>query len=231
MATKRALNALLDTSEPAIPFAKRLVKQNLDLIDGSGSEWYYALAGNIVGNRPFGTDAFYLHIEKVDETIRQTLFSVDLLPNTVFIRSISDGKATEWVSNDTEAFQYDMTTTRRESNLEVTLKSNNETYIFYIDATDATGVPMDTPVTTQVVNALPETGYGNIIYFCKTSDVGDNNHYKEFMWVDDAWEEMGFQNIDYSDVWTKDELKTISNAEIDALFAEAEAKREGKNSG
>ncbi len=231
MGNKRALNALIDTSEEAIPFAKRLVKQNLDLIDGSGSEWYYALARNIVNNRPFGTDAFYLHVEKIGEAVRQTLFSVNLLPNTVFMRSVMNGAASDWVSNDTAAFQYDMETVRRESNLEVTLKSNNETFTFLIDATDAMGTPEDTPVTITVVDALPETGVGSIVYFCKTDDTADNNRFKEFMWVDDAWEEIGYQNIDYSIVWLKDEMKPISNAEMDALFAEAEAKREENNSG
>lgn len=54
----------------------------------------------------------------------------------------------------------------------------------------------------EVVNVLPETGKVNTIYLVPDANVG----YKEWLYVNNFWEEIGDTNIDLSNYYTKTEI-------------------------
>lgn len=226
----QTLNAVFPQKAVELPFATRLVKHNLDMLDATKAGWYYALAGNVIKAKPFGTDAFYLQVTTQGETVIQTLYSANLLPNCIFIRRLVNGEVAEdWIHNDDDSFQFDMTTVRRADALEVTLKSNNETYTFKIDINEASDIPTDLPIHFEMLESLPLTGRPNILYFVKEESIENNNAYGEYAWINDEWEKVGYYKPDLSGYWNKEEITPVTNEEMDDLFAEVKAKQKAKS--
>ena len=73
-------------------------------------------------------------------------------------------------------------------------------------------------VTIQIVQALPQSGSANVIYFVpKTGSSGDV--YDEYMWISNAWEHIGSTDIDLSAYALKSELPTkVSDLTNDAGY-------------
>ena len=79
-----------------------------------------------------------------------------------------------------------------------------------------------TGIDFQVVSNLPSTGEKGIIYLI--SNGGDSpNVYDEYIWVtsgsSSSFEKIGTTAVDLSGYWSKTELVSITNAEIDSVVA------------
>lgn len=62
-------------------------------------------------------------------------------------------------------------------------------------------------ISFQIVETLPTTGASNIIYLKKIANsTFDNNIYDEFIWVNNAWEQIGSTAVDLSDYYKKGEV-------------------------
>lgn len=76
----------------------------------------------------------------------------------------------------------------------------------------------------EVVEELPSTGKKGTVYLVKYAEGTEGDVYQEFIWIekDKKFETLGFTNeIDLSGYVKKEDIDTISNSEIDALFSEA----------
>ena len=60
----------------------------------------------------------------------------------------------------------------------------------------------------KVVNVLPESGLPNKIYLVPRAEVGENNLFDEYIWVNDSWEFITTKTVevDLTDYATKDEV-------------------------
>lgn len=70
------------------------------------------------------------------------------------------------------------------------------------------------------VEELPEEGQTNIIYFTKLANVEDDDAYEEFVYQDGAYEKIGATRVDFSGVWSKDELVPMTTSELDELLSD-----------
>lgn len=91
-------------------------------------------------------------------------------------------------------------------------------YDFVMDA--ISGV---TGVTFKKVDSLKSPGESNIIYLVPSSSSSEQNIYDEYIWLSDAssFEKIGTTAIDLSDYLRKDEIRAITNGEIDAAISGA----------
>ena len=69
----------------------------------------------------------------------------------------------------------------------------------------------------KVVDSLPQTGDKATIYLI-SDNKGENDAYDEYIYVNDRFEKIGTTSVDLSDYVKKEDVKSISNEEIDALF-------------
>lgn len=65
----------------------------------------------------------------------------------------------------------------------------------------------------EIVQTLPVTGQGNIIYLVLKDVTETGNVYTEYAWINNAWERLGDTQIT---------LEYLTNAEIDAIWSAAE---------
>ena len=72
----------------------------------------------------------------------------------------------------------------------------------------------------EVVTTLPTNGTKGIIYLVPNSGAGQDV-YDEYIWIENksGYEKIGNTNIDLSNYWSKDDLKALTNEEIDAALA------------
>ena len=82
----------------------------------------------------------------------------------------------------------------------------------------------------QVVQELPATGEAHTLYFVPSADPKTQNIYDEYLYANNAWEQVGSTAVDMSDYYTKTqvdallvnkaEIVEITQAEYDALSTE-----------
>lgn len=82
----------------------------------------------------------------------------------------------------------------------------------------------------QVVQELPATGEAHTLYFVPSVDPKTQNIYDEYLYANNAWEQVGSTAVDMSDYYTKSqvdallvnkaEIVEITQAEYDALSTE-----------
>ena len=82
----------------------------------------------------------------------------------------------------------------------------------------------------QVVQELPATGEAHTLYFVPSADPKTQNIYDEYLYANNAWEQVGSTAVDMSDYYTKTqvdnllvnkaEIVEITQAEYDALTTE-----------
>ena len=82
----------------------------------------------------------------------------------------------------------------------------------------------------QVVQELPATGEAHTLYFVPSADPKTQNIYDEYLYANNAWEQVGSTAVDMSDYYTKTqvdnllvnkaEIVEITQAEYDALSVE-----------
>ena len=82
----------------------------------------------------------------------------------------------------------------------------------------------------QVVQELPATGDAHTLYFVPSADPQTQNIYDEYLYTNNAWEQVGSTAVDLSDYYTKTQVNTllddkveiveITQAEYDALSTE-----------
>lgn len=72
-------------------------------------------------------------------------------------------------------------------------------------------------ITFEAVDALPETGVPNVIYLVPNGKTGSNVK-DEYMWIDGAWEPLGSTEVDLSGYWSKQELRAMTAAELQAIL-------------
>ena len=82
----------------------------------------------------------------------------------------------------------------------------------------------------QVVQELPATGDAHTLYFVPSADPQTQNIYDEYLYTNNAWEQVGSTSVDMSDYYTKTQVDTllddkaeiveITQAEYDALSEE-----------
>lgn len=82
----------------------------------------------------------------------------------------------------------------------------------------------------QVVQELPATGDAHTLYFVPSTDPQTQNIYDEYLYTNNAWEQVGSTSVDMSDYYNKTQVDTllddkaeiveITQAEYDALSTE-----------
>lgn len=85
----------------------------------------------------------------------------------------------------------------------------------------------DAGFDVQVVQVLPATGEAHTLYFVPSSDPQTSNVYDEYLYANNAWEQVGSTAVDMSDYYTADEVDALledkaeivelTQAEYDAL--------------
>lgn len=76
-----------------------------------------------------------------------------------------------------------------------------------------------TGVDYEVVDSLPETGEKGIIYLVPNG--GSNpNIYDEYIYANDVFEKIGTTEVDLSNYWNRNNLRPMTNAEIEAIISE-----------
>ena len=76
----------------------------------------------------------------------------------------------------------------------------------------------------QVVQELPATGEAHTLYFVPSADPKTQNIYDEYLYANNAWEQVGSTAVDMSDYYTKSDVDTnftklsvLTQAQYDAL--------------
>ena len=66
----------------------------------------------------------------------------------------------------------------------------------------------------QVVQELPATGEAHTLYFVPSADPKTQNIYDEYLYANNAWEQVGSTAVDMSDYYTKSEIDTSINTAL-----------------
>ena len=66
----------------------------------------------------------------------------------------------------------------------------------------------------QVVQELPATGEAHTLYFVPSADPKTQNIYDEYLYANNAWEQVGSTAVDMSDYYTKTEIDTSINTAL-----------------
>lgn len=72
-------------------------------------------------------------------------------------------------------------------------------------------------ITFEAVDELPETGSPNVIYLVPNGK-SRSNVKDEYMWIDGAWERLGSMEVDLTGYWSKQELRAMTAAELQAIL-------------
>lgn len=96
--------------------------------------------------------------------------------------------------------------------------STNIATTAFVQAAVAAAVEGITGFEFVVVESLPPTGEAGKIYLV-SSGGSSQNVYNEYIWVNNAWEQIGTTAVDLSGYWSKTELVAITTTEIDAMFS------------
>lgn len=67
----------------------------------------------------------------------------------------------------------------------------------------------DAGFDVQVVQVLPATGEAHTLYFVPSSDPQTSNVYDEYLYANNAWEQVGSTAVDMSDYYTADEVDAL----------------------
>ena len=86
-----------------------------------------------------------------------------------------------------------------------------------VDDAIAKAVTEAAHITFEAVDELPETGVPNVIYLVPNGKTGSNVK-DEYMWIDGAWEPLGSTEVDLSGYWSKQELRAMTAAELQAIL-------------
>lgn len=89
-----------------------------------------------------------------------------------------------------------------------------------VESAIAAAVADITSFSYSVVKSLPATGEVGVIYLIANSGI-EQNIYDEYIWIGDKFEELGSTELDLSGYVKTSDLVAMTNAEIDALFAES----------
>ena len=71
-------------------------------------------------------------------------------------------------------------------------------------------------LSKKVVDVLPATGEAETIYLVKTAP--NSTVFKQHIWIDDAWHDLGTTECDLSQYWKKDELTAMSNTDVQDII-------------
>jgi len=71
-----------------------------------------------------------------------------------------------------------------------------------------------TTIRMVVVPSLPANGEANVFYLIQV----DDDTYRQYIYVDGQWFDLGTTEIDLSGYWAKDELVALTNAEIQGII-------------
>ena len=71
-------------------------------------------------------------------------------------------------------------------------------------------------IDLQVVETLPATGVKGTIYLLSNNGAAPNQ-YDEYIWVNNGFEKIGSTAVDLSGYWAKNDLKSITNTQIDSM--------------
>ena len=75
-----------------------------------------------------------------------------------------------------------------------------------------------TGISFVIVQNLPATGESGTIYLISNSGTSPNI-YDEYIYINNSWEKIGTTDVDLTNYWSKAELVTITNSEIDTIVA------------
>jgi len=69
----------------------------------------------------------------------------------------------------------------------------------------------------QVVQSLPATGEPHTLYFVPSADPQTQNAYDEYLYTNNAWEQVGSTAVDMSDYYTTDEVDTLLENKVEIV--------------
>jgi hypothetical protein len=69
-------------------------------------------------------------------------------------------------------------------------------------------------LTKKVVPILPAAGDENVLYLIPV----DADTYRQWIYVDSQWFDFGTTDVNLSDYWAKDELKALTNDEVQEII-------------
>lgn len=78
----------------------------------------------------------------------------------------------------------------------------------------ATAIASVKTLQIEIVDALPEEGDGNVIYFVPAENQNDPNLYDEYAWINGKFEPIGSTAINLSNYWAKNELTAITSDQL-----------------
>lgn len=61
----------------------------------------------------------------------------------------------------------------------------------------------------EIVEELPESGNDHTLYLVPQNEPGENPWYKEYLWLQNEWENIGTTSINFENYYTKDEIDAI----------------------
>ena len=79
----------------------------------------------------------------------------------------------------------------------------------YVDGIISSGV------VTRIVNELPETGDLGIIYLVPVAQQKNKNKYKEYIYINGAWEDLGSTELNLADYYNKDTVNELLSHKMD----------------
>ena len=71
-------------------------------------------------------------------------------------------------------------------------------------------------ISLETVTTLPATGTTGVIYLLSNGGTSPNQ-YDEYIWTGGAFEKIGTTAVDLSEYWAKNDLKSITNTQIDSM--------------
>lgn len=77
--------------------------------------------------------------------------------------------------------------------------------------------------TFELVNELPQTGESNVIYLVPSSNPGTQNVKDEYIWINNAWEQIGSTSVDLTgyatETWVNTQIANfLTQAQIELLI-------------
>ena len=97
------------------------------------------------------------------------------------------------------------------------LEGRNKPNQHNIDSITGLSQELGNKLTAKVVSELPESPSETVIYVLPNPDPESENHYIEYIYVNNQWELLGATQVDLSDYYTQEEVDSLLDTKQDKL--------------